>query len=383
MQILWKLHQLAGAQLGGHAAADNGNFAGWAAASPETGHAMKKRDIIAAVGFMSAAGLIAAAMITSPWGARAHRDGLPVIGFLNVQPSAAVAPYMAAFRDGLEAMGYAEGREVVIEYRFADGDDQKARMLAWQFAARRVAVIAVIGGLHSAHAIPGVPAIPSLLVSRARPAETEEATGASARARNLASLHFDLVRMAAKRLELLRELIPSGGRLAILVGAHPAVDWRSHLVQSVLAQSERKLAESQGAAVLRAGNPQDFERELDAEFEGAVRSGVRGFVVGADPFFSARRGTIVALAAKHGLAALYPWRDYVEEGGLASYGPDLVDLYHQIGMYTGQILKGARPGDEPVVSPRKWDLVINRKAAASLRLAIPPWLIARANEVID
>ncbi len=338
---------------------------------------MKKSDIIAAVGFIAAAGLIAAAMTEWPWAARAHRGGLPVVGILNVQPVAAAAPYVAAFRDGLEAAGYVEGRQVIIEYRFADGDDRKASLLASELAARRAAVIAVTGGLHPA--IPGAaPAIPALFIPVARPAETEDVAGPGRRVRNLAGLRLDLTGMAAKRLELLKELIPAGGKLALLVGARQAGDPRS-----LLAHPETRLAESLGAAVLRVRSAQDFERELDAELAGAVRAGVRGFVVGADPLFTSRRGAIVALAAKYRLAALYPWRAYVEDGGLASYGPDLIDLYHQVGMYTGQILKGARPGDVPVVSPRKWDLVINRKAAAALHIDIPPWLVARANEVID
>jgi putative ABC transport system substrate-binding protein len=196
--------------------------------------------------------------------------------------------------------------------------------------------------------------------------------------RNLAGVRLDLTRMTAKRLELLREMIPAGAKVALLAGARGAGDPRA-----LLAPSERKLAESEGAVVLRIHGRQDFERELDAQLAGAARAGVRGFVVGADPLFMSRRGAIVACAAKYGLAALYPWRAYVEDGGLASYGPDLVDVYHQMGMYTGQILKGAHPGNVPVVSPRKWDLVINRRAAAGLGLDIPPWLVARANEVID
>jgi putative ABC transport system substrate-binding protein len=140
---------------------------------------------------------------------------------------------------------------------------------------------------------------------------------------------------------------------------------------------------SRGAVLVRIRSPQDFDHELDDALAGAVRAGVRGFIVGTDPFFTSRRGSIVALAAKHRLVALYPLRSYVEAGGLASYGPDLVDIYHQIGMYTGQILKGARPGDLPVVAPRKWDLVISRKTATSPHLEVAPLIIARANEVID
>jgi putative ABC transport system substrate-binding protein len=339
---------------------------------------MARHDIIAVAGFMAGMGLIAAAMV-APWGgARAQLDGLPVVGFLNVHPAAVSTRYVAAFRDGLEDTGYVEGRQVRIEYRWADGDDRKASMIASELAARRVAVIATTGGLRPAHQAGGAPAIPALFIAGA----AQAGPGAAQPDRNLTGERLDIARMAAKRLELLKELMPPGGKAAMLVppGGFVRTAWGG---DRRAWQPERKAAESQGAIILHIRNPEEFDRELDEVLAGAARDGVRGFVVSADPFFTARRGSIVALAAKHRLAALYPSRLYVEAGGLASYGPDLVDMYHQIGMYTGQILKGARPGSLPVVSPRKWDLTINRRAAAALRIEVPPWLIARANETID
>jgi putative ABC transport system substrate-binding protein len=328
---------------------------------------MARHDIIAVAGFVAGVGLIAAAMVAWPWGgARAQRDGLPVVGFLNVQPAAASGRYVAAFRDGLEDTGYVEGRQVRIEYRWANGDDQTANMMASELAARRVAVIAATGSLRSAHPLPGAAStIPALFIAGA----VQAGPGADRPGRNLTGDPLDIGRMAAKRLELLNDLMPSGGKAAML------------MIRS--SPSERKAAESRGAVILRIRNPREFDRELDEELAGAVKAGVRGFVVSADPFFTARRESIVALAAKHGLAALYPWRLYVEAGGLASYGPDLIDMYRQIGMYTGQILKGARPGGRPVLSPRKWDLTINRRAASALHIDVPAWLIARANETLD
>jgi putative ABC transport system substrate-binding protein len=339
---------------------------------------MTGRNTIAVIGFIAAVVAIAAAMVTWPWGARAHRGDMPVVGFLNVLSAAASAPYVTAFRDGLEETGYVEGRHVRIEYRWADGDDQKANTMASELAARRVAVIAATGGLRWAHAMPGATStIPALFI--AGQFQAGLAAGGGRPGRNLTGVRLDLTRMAAKRLELLKELMPGGGKVAVLVGSGSTAGDR----RSLLSQSERRLAESQGAVLLRIRSPQDFDRELDDALAGAVTAGVRGVVVGADPFLTSRRAAIVALVAKHGLVALYPLRSYVEAGGLASYGPDLVDVYRQIGMYTGQILKGARPGDVPVVSPRKWDLVINRKTATSLRLDVAAWIIARANEVID
>jgi putative ABC transport system substrate-binding protein len=336
---------------------------------------MTGRGTIAVIGFIVAVAAIAAAMVTWPWGARADRDDMPVVGFLNAQPAAGSMAYVTAFRDGLEETGYVEGRQVRIEYRWADGDDQKARAMASELAARRVAVIAATDGPWSAHAVPGATSIiPDLFLTGAAPA-----AGAGRPGRNLAGVRFDLTRMAAKRLELLKELMPSGGKVAVLISSGSTAGDR----RSLLSESERRLAESQGAVPVRIRNPQDFDRELDDALAAAAKAGVRGVVVGAGRFFTGRRTSIVALMAKHRLVAIYPFRAYVEAGGLASYGPDLVDVYRQIGMYTGQILKGARPGDVPVVSPRKWDLVINRRTATSLHLDVAPLLIARANEVID
>jgi putative ABC transport system substrate-binding protein len=338
---------------------------------------MRGRDTLAVIGFAAAICAIAAVMATWPWDVRAHRDDMPVVGFLNAQSAAESIAYVTAFRDGLGEAGYVEGREVRIEYRFADGDDQKVNAMASELAARRVAVIAATGGLRSAHGRPGATsAVPALFIAGAGTGLT---AGAGQTGHNLTGVRLDLTRMAAKRLELLKELMPAGGKVGLLVSSGSTAGDRGYL----RSRSERRLAESRGAVLLRIRSPQDFDRELDDALAGAVGAGVRGVVVGADPFLNSRRGAIVALAAKHRLVALYPLRSYVEAGGLASYGPDLVDMYRQIGMYTGQILKGARPGDLPVVSPRKWDLVINRKTARSLHLDVAPSIIARANEVID
>jgi putative ABC transport system substrate-binding protein len=253
-------------------------------------------------------------------------------------------------------------------------------MMASELAARHVAVIAATGGLRSAWAVQeATSTIPALFISGADPVQMGLVTSINRPGRNLTGVYLETTETAAKQLELLRELMPSGGKVAMLVSHGPMDGDR----RSLLSQAEEKLAESQGAIILHMRSPQDFDRELDGELAGAVGAGVRGFVVGADPGFTSRRESIVALAAKHKLVAVYPLRSYVEAGGLASYGPDLIGVYRQIGIYTGQILKGARPGDLPVVSLRKWDLVINRKTATSLRLAIAPWIIARANETID
>jgi putative tryptophan/tyrosine transport system substrate-binding protein len=178
---------------------------------------------------------------------------------------------------------------------------------------------------------------------------------------------------------LLREMLPPDSKLVMLV----SLDSDAGTPRSAVPDSEMKFAETSGAIVLRIRNPEKFAEELDDKLGIAVRDGARGLVVSAEPFFTVRRELIVSLAAKHRLAALYPLRPYVVEGGLASYGPSLVDVYHQIGIYAGRILRGAKPEELPVVFPRKWELIINLKTAKTLGLAISPWLIARADETIQ
>jgi putative ABC transport system substrate-binding protein len=184
--------------------------------------------------------------------------------------------------------------------------------------------------------------------------------------------------MVPKRFELLQELMAPGGKIAMLISLESVPG----SPRSSLPESEMRFAESYGAVVLRIRNPQKFDEELENKLDMAVRNRARGLVVGADPFFTTRLGLIVALAAKHQLAGLYPLRPYVVGGGLASYGPSLVDVYHQIGIYAGRILKGAKPEELPVVFPRKWEFVINIRTAKALGLEISPWLIARADEII-
>jgi putative ABC transport system substrate-binding protein len=179
--------------------------------------------------------------------------------------------------------------------------------------------------------------------------------------------------MFPKRLELLHELVSKGTKTAMLVGlgAHTP-------------KFETEFAERNGLVVLKIGKRNDFDiKELAEELDAAVKEGVRALLVGADPFFFDRRDLIVALAARYALPAVYAYRAYAAAGGLASYGPSIADAYRQIGVYSGRILKGAKPGELPVVFPLKWELVINLKTAKALGLAVSPWLLARVSEAIE
>jgi putative ABC transport system substrate-binding protein len=302
-----------------------------------------------------------------------------MVGFLNTQSAAVSGQYVAAFSDGLKEAGYVEGRDVHIEYRWADGDDKRVKPLVADLVGRRVAVIAATGGVRAVQAVQeATSTIPGLFISGSNPVQLGLVASINRPGRNLTGVSLDTTEMIPKRLELLRELMAPDGKVAMLVSLESGAGARS-----TLSDAEISLAEGQGAVLLRIHSLQSFDQELEHALEQAVKDGVRGFVVGADPVFTTRLGSIVVLAAKHHMAALYPLRPYVAAGGLASYGPVLVDVYRQIGIYAGRILRGAKPEDLPVVFPRKWEFVLNLKTAKALGLTISPWLLTRADETIE
>jgi putative tryptophan/tyrosine transport system substrate-binding protein len=337
--------------------------------------AMIRRDIIAVVGVIAVIGAV-----TWPWGAGAQRTRMPVIGFLNSQSAGPAAAFVTAFRSGLREAGYREDHDVGVEYSWAEGDDQKLKTLMADLVKRRPDVIVATGGIRAAQAAQeATSTIPTLFISGSNPVQLGLVASINRPGHNLTGVSLDTTEMVPKRLETLRDLLPLGSKIAMLV----SLDSDAGGLRSAVPDSETRVAENHGVRVLRIRNPVRFDEELDNELDIAVKNGARGLLVSAEPFFTVRRGLIVALAAKHKLAALYPLRAYVEAGGLASYGPDLVDVYHQIGIYAGRILKGAKPDALPVTFPRKWDLVLNLKTAKALGLEVPLQVRARANETID
>jgi putative ABC transport system substrate-binding protein len=328
---------------------------------------LKRREVIT---------LLASAAAAWPLAARAQQAAMPVIGFLNPQSPEGYAEPMRAFRQGLRDASYVEGENVAIEYRWADNQLEQLPVLAAELVRRRVAVIATTGGPASALAaqaatttIPIVfniaddPVRHGLVASLARPGS------------NLTGVNFLSAELAAKRLEFLRLLMPGAARVAVLV--NPAN--RDN--------AEVTLRDVEAAAGIFGMQLQSFAadtvREINAAFERMGRERPDALFVAITPLFVVRRVQLVQLAAFHRLPAVYGLRDFAEAGGLISYGASLTDAYRQVGVYTGRILKGAKPADLPVVQSTKLELVVNAQTATMLGLSVPDKLLAAADEVIE
>jgi putative ABC transport system substrate-binding protein len=321
--------------------------------------------------FISALGGTAVAW---PLAARAQQPALPVVGFLNSASASAFEHLAEAFRDGLGEAGYVEGRNVAIEYRWAEGQIDRLPALAAELVQRQVAVIVTSGGDVSARAakaatssipivstIGGDPVKEGLVASFNRPGGN--LTGATLFAYS-----------AAKRLELLHELIPKAVTImALFDPSDPVV---------VLDRESLQAASKTLGLQLRFANAGTVS-ELDAAFETIAPDRTEGLFVGSNPFFNRQRDQLVGLATRHTIPTIYAFREFPAAGGLISYGSRLADTYRQVGIYTGRILKGESPADLPVVQPTKFELVINLKTAKALGITVPNSLLATADEVIE
>ena len=324
-------------------------------------------------GFITFAGSVAA---TWPLAARAQQMAVPAVGFLSSGVSAelVVADRLRAFRQGLSEAGYVEGRNVAIEYRWAEGQYDRLPALAAELASQHLAVIVAIGvaALAAKNATATTPIVFNvsedpvrlgLVASLGRPGG------------NATGVNFFVGELGAKQLGLLHELIPSATRIGLLVNPNS------------LEQTERIKKDVTTAAsdiglkieVVQASN----SREIEAVFETLARNGVDALLVGADAFFVSRRVEFAIQAVRHRIPALYNVREYAEAGGLMSYGTDVREAYRQMGIYTGKILKGAKPIDLPVIQSTKFELVINLITARALSIEVSPALLARADEVIE
>jgi putative ABC transport system substrate-binding protein len=311
-----------------------------------------------------------------PLAARAQQPAMPVIGLLDNRAAETTADRLRGFHRGLRESGYVEGESVSIVYRWADGDNRRLPELAADLIRRQVAVIAATGGTPTALAakaatatIPIVFAVPEDPVGLGLVASLPRPGG------NLTGVNFFNAEVAAKRLELMRELVPSAKRVAVLVNPTNAANMEANLRQL------QPAAETLGAEieVVRAAS----SREIDAAFAAMARERPDMLFVMGDALFNSRRLQLAMLAARHMLPASYAQRDYPVSGGLMSYGTDVTDAFRQVGFYVGRILKGARPADLPAVQAAKFQLVINAQTARLLDLTVPPQLLARADEVIE
>ena len=289
---------------------------------------------------------------------------MPVIGFLNATSPDTYADRLRGFRQGLKETGYVEGENVAIEYRWAEGKDDRLPSLAADLVRRRVAVIAATGTSAALAAKAAATTIPIVFMVAEDPVKLGLVASLARPGGNATGINFYSGELTAKRLELLRELVPGAARVAVLV--NPA---NATVTETTLRDME-SAARAMGLQihVLNAST----SREINAAFATFVRERPDALFVGLDPFLNSRRVQLVNLASRHALPATFSNRDIAEIGGLMSYGTNLADAYRQVGVYTGRILKGAKPADLPVVQSTKFELVINAETARMLGLTVPP-----------
>jgi putative ABC transport system substrate-binding protein len=311
-----------------------------------------------------------------PLAARAQQSPMPVIGFLSSGSAVAYTPQLAGFRRGLDDVGYAEGRNVAIEFRWADGRYDRLPGLAADLVGRQVAVIAAVGGSASAMAAKGATqTIPIVFTSGGDPVRVGLVASLNRPGGNVTGVNLFTSTLAAKRLEVLRELVPKATMIAMLVNpTNPNTEPDIKEVEAAARTIGLQLM------VVRASNQSD----LDSAFRTMSQHSVDALLVGADPLFdNNERDQMIALVSRYSLPAIYDWRDVTAAGGLASYGSNLTDGYRLVGICAGRILKGEKPGNLPVVQPTKLELAINLKTARALGLDVSPTLLARADEVIE
>ncbi|HEU4359447.1 MAG TPA: ABC transporter substrate-binding protein [Xanthobacteraceae bacterium] len=319
--------------------------------------------------------LLGGAAVAWPLGARAQQPTMPVIGFLDSRSPDAVAGRLRAFREGLKESGYVEGENVTIAYRWAENKLDQLSELAADLVRRQVAVIipAAASSIFAAKATTST--IPIVFITGDDPVSIGLVASLARPGANLTGIGFFTTELAAKRMELLRELLPKAVRVAVLVNPANA------------ATTEATLREVEPAARTMGLQIQVFNantsHEIDAAFESMVRERPDALFVGATAFLNARVVQLAQLAAFNRLPAIYGLREYAEAGGLMSYGANIADAFRQAGVYTGRILKGTKPADLPVVQASKFELVINAPTARMLGLTVPDKLLVAADEVIE
>ena len=329
---------------------------------------MNRRAFITAIGG-------AAAAAAWPHTARAQQSAIPVIGYLDASAPETSARFAAAFRKGLSEIGYAEGRNVAIEYRWAYNNYDRVPELASDLLGRRVSVIAAMGGTQTALAAKAATTVvPIVFGFGGDPVETGLVASLSRPGGNVTGVVTMNVELAAKRLGLMRELVPAATRFAVLV--NPDNPGTASATRAAL------------AAAARAGWQIEFLEvsnniDLNAAFASLMQMRAEALLTSPEVIFVIRRVQLLTLAARHAMPTIYPSREFAEAGGLMSYGSSYTDMHRQAGVYTGRILKGEKPSDLPVMQPTTFEFVINLQTAQALGIDVPSTLLARADEVIE
>lgn len=327
---------------------------------------MKRREFILMLGSTAA----------WPRAVRAQTSARSLIGFLSISSSGPHAPFVAAFNQGLREVGFTEGQNLTIEYRWAEGQFDRLPALAADLIRRKVDVIAAVSGDVSIRAASNAnPAIPVVFITGSDPVETGLVASFARPGGNITGFSMISNELMSKRFELLAELVPKISVLALLVNPnyHSATEGTIPLVQRAASSKGMQLH------VVNAGKTDDFE----PAFAFIAQHKVDALVVGTDPFFTSRREQIVALASHYAVPAIYEWQEFAMAGGLISYGTSLTSLYHDAGVYAGKVLKGSKPADLPIQQPTHFELVINLKAAKALGLVVPATLLAAADKVVE
>jgi putative tryptophan/tyrosine transport system substrate-binding protein len=325
---------------------------------------MKRREFIA---------LICGPAAAWPLAARAQPPAMPVVGILSSASLSAFTDLLGAFRQGLKESGYTEGQNVAIESRWAEGHFERLPELAAELVQLRAAVIVTTGGSSNLAAKAATSTIPHVFLSQDDPVKVGLVMSLNRPGGNATGMSLLTSALVAKRLEFVRQLAPASAPLCYLMNPQ-APEAKFHLSDMQAAARES----GQQISVLNASS----ERDINNVFTALAQRG-GALIVSTDPFFVSRFHQIVVLAAYHKIPAIYDRREFVAAGGLISYGTHLPDAYRQIGMYAGRIIAGAKPSDLPVMQPTKFELVINLKTAKTLGLAIPPGVLAIADEVIE
>jgi putative tryptophan/tyrosine transport system substrate-binding protein len=327
---------------------------------------MKRREFIT---------VLSGAAVGWPIMARAQQPTMPVIGYMDTASASTTAHLVEAFRRGLSAAGYDEGRNVGIEYRWSEGDYDKLPALAAELVRRQVAVIATINTPTILAAKAATQTIPIIFGVGVDPIKFGLVASLNRPGGNLTGVTQLNIEMEAKRVQLLHELVPAATSIAVLINS------TSSAYSEAATESAQSAARILGVRLLILNA--STENGIEAAFATLVEERAGSLLVSGDSFLVSQRDQLVALAARHAVPALYHRREFTAIGGLMSYGPSLPEVYYQVGDYTGRILKGAKPADLPVQQSTKFELVINLKTAKALDLTVPLPLSGRADELIE